>query len=60
MAYRLSKRRRAEEIRLLTRYRDLVRLLEQLHAQMSELISEQQELLKEQQELLELLLDRQD
>ena len=60
VAYRLSKKRRTEEIRLLTRYRDLVRLLEQLHAQMSELIGEQQELLREQQELLELLLNRRD
>ena len=57
VAYRLSKRRRAEEIRLLTRYRDLVRLLDQLHTQMAELVEEQQELLEEQQTLLRLLLD---
>ncbi len=49
VAYRLSKQRRAEEIRLLTRYRDLVRLLEQLHTRMAELVDEQQKLLKEQE-----------
>jgi len=57
VAYRLSKRQRVEEIRLLTRYRDLVRLLNQLHTQMAELVEEQQELLEEQQMLLRLLLD---
>ena len=57
VAYRSSKRRRAEEIRLLTRYRDLVRLLNRLHTQMAELVEEQQELLEEQQILLRLLLD---
>ena len=57
VAYRLSKRQRAEEIRLLTRYRNLVRLLDQLHTQMAELVEEQQELLEEQQTLLRLLLD---
>ncbi len=57
VAYRLSKRRRAEEIRLLTRYRDLVCLLDRLHRQMAELVEEQQELLEEQQLLLRLLLD---
>ncbi|MEA3308040.1 MAG: hypothetical protein U9Q70_00830 [Chloroflexota bacterium] len=57
MAYRLSKRRRVEEIRLLTRYRDLVRLLDQLHTHMAELVEEQQELLEEQQLLLRLLLN---
>jgi len=54
--HRLNKIQRAEEIRLLTRYRDLTRLLEQLHEQISELTREQQTLLQEQQELLLLLL----
>jgi len=58
VAYRSSKQHQAEEIILLTRYRDLVRLLEQLHTQMSDLIGEQQELLEEQQRLLRLLLGR--
>jgi hypothetical protein len=42
--------------RLLTRYRDLVKVLEQLLTQQSVLIEEQQELLKEQRQLLQLLL----
>lgn len=58
VAYRLNKLQRAEEIRLLTRYRDLVRLLEQLQIQMSGLVEEQQGLLEEQQELLRLLLNK--
>lgn len=57
VAYRLNRQRRAEEVRLLTRYRDLVRLLDQLHTQMVELVEEQQELLEEQRILLRLLLD---
>jgi len=56
VTHRLSKLQRAEEIRLLTRYRDLVRLLEQLHEQIAKLTQEQQVLLKEQQKLLKLLL----
>jgi len=56
VAHRLRKRREAEETRLLTHYRDLVRVIEQLLAQQSVLMEEQQRLLAEQRELLRLLL----
>jgi hypothetical protein len=58
VAYRLRKRRQSEEIRLLTRYRDLVQLLEQLNSELSALMEEQRQLLEEQRELLRLLLSR--
>ena len=54
--HRLRKQQRAKEIRLLTRYRDSIQLLEQLHAQLAVLVEEHQYLLEEQQELLRLLL----
>ena len=60
VAYRLRKQQRAEETRLLTRYRDSVQLLEQLHTQFAVLVEEQRNLLEEQQELLRLLLTRED
>ena len=60
VAYRLRKQQRAEETRLLTRYRDTVQLLEQLHTQLAVLVEEQRNLLEEQQELLRLLLTRED
>jgi len=56
VAYRLQKRQQGEEIRLLTRYRELVQLLEQLNTQLSVLMEEQRQLLEEQRELLRLLL----
>ena len=56
VAYRLRKRQQAEEIRLLTRYREMVQLLEQLNTQLSVLMQEQRQLLEEQRELLRLLL----
>ncbi|MCI0559442.1 MAG: HNH endonuclease [Nitrososphaera sp.] len=58
IAYRLRKRQRLEELRLLNRYQSLIELLEQLNIQMSILMEEQQALLLEQQELLQLLLRR--
>ncbi len=58
VAYRLRKRQRTEELRLLTRYRDLVQLLEQLNTQLSAHMEEQRHLLEEQRELLRLLLSR--
>jgi hypothetical protein len=58
VAYRLRKRQQVEEIRLLTHYRDLVQLLEQLNAQLSTLMEEQRKLLEEEIELLRLLLSR--
>jgi hypothetical protein len=59
VTHRLRKRREVEESRLLTRYRDLVRVLEQLLVQQSALLEEQQHLLREQRDLLRLLLDKQ-
>jgi hypothetical protein len=60
VAYRLRNRQQAEEIQLLTRYRDLITLLEQLNEQLAALMEEQQKLLKEQRELLRLLINRND
>ena len=56
MAYRLRRRQAADEARLLTRYRDLSRLIEQLLIQQSALAEEQRDLLEEQRALLRLLL----
>lgn len=58
VAYRLRKRQRVAELRLLTQYQDLVQLLEQLNTQLSALMEEQRHLLEEQRELLRLLLSR--
>lgn len=58
VAYRLRKQQQAEEVRLLTRYRNLVQLLEQMNRQLSAEMEEQRQLLKEQRELLRLLLSR--
>jgi hypothetical protein len=59
VAYRLRAHYRTEEQRLLTRYRDVVTLLEQLHQQQLVLLEEQRTLLEEQRALLNLLLKRQ-
>ena len=56
VAYRLRRRQAADESRLLTRYRDLSQLIEQLLIQQSALIEEQHDLLEEQRALLHLLL----
>jgi phage gp36-like protein len=56
VAYRLRKRRQTEQIRLLARYREMIRLLEQLNIQLSVHTEEQRQLLEEQRELLRLLL----
>jgi hypothetical protein len=58
VAYRLSKRKKAEEIRLLKQYKDIVQLLGQLNEQLVTLVEEQQQLLEEQRELLRFLLRR--
>ncbi len=60
IAHRLQRRRRAEETRLLERYRDLALLLAQLNNQLSDLVVEQQGLLQEQYNLLQVLLRQQD
>ena len=56
VAYRVRRRQIREEVRLLTRYRDLSRLIAQLLVQQSALIEEQRDLLEEQRSLLGLLL----
>jgi len=56
VAHRLRKRQETEKTRLLTRYRDLVGVIEQLLIQQSVLMEEQHRLLEEQRELLQLLL----
>jgi hypothetical protein len=59
VAYRLRKQGEIAEHRLLTRYRDLVVVLEQLHQQQVALLEEQQLLLEEQRRLVQLLLQQQ-
>jgi hypothetical protein len=54
IAYRLQQQYRAEEIRLLTRYRELVTMLEQLQQQQAALLDEQRTLLENQRALLRL------
>jgi hypothetical protein len=56
VAYRLRLQTRAEELRLLTRYRQMVASLEQLQRQQAELLEEHHALLEEQRALLQLLL----
>jgi hypothetical protein len=58
--YRLRRRQRTEQTRLLQQYRDLVSLLAQVNGQLSELVLEQQQLLQEQRDLLQILLNQQD
>jgi hypothetical protein len=59
VAYRVRKQGERAEYRLLTRYRDLVVILEQLHQQQAALLEEQQALLEEQRRLVQLLLRQQ-
>jgi HNH endonuclease len=56
--YRMRRRQRTEQTRLLQRYRDLVSLLAQVNGQLSELVLEQQQLLQEQRDLLRILLEQ--
>lgn len=58
--YRMRRRQRAQQTRLLQRYRDLVSLLAQVNGQLSELVLEQQQLLQEQRDLLRILLEQKD
>ncbi|MEN8217598.1 MAG: HNH endonuclease [Pseudomonadota bacterium] len=60
VAHRLRKLQRAEEMRLLTRYQEIIELLEKMHSQLSELMKEQKKLLKEDKKWLALLLKKQD
>jgi len=56
VAHRRRKRQEAEQLRLLTRYQELVRLIEPLLFEQAVLLEEQRNLLQEQRELLQLLL----
>jgi hypothetical protein len=58
IAYRLKQQHFSEEQRLLTRYQEVVTLLEQLSRQQAALLEEQQRLLEEQRALLQLLLQQ--
>ena len=58
VAWRLQRRYRQEQARLLANYRELVHLLERLRQQESRLLQEQQKLLFEQRALLRLLVKR--
>jgi hypothetical protein len=57
VAYRLHRRERAEQARLLAYYRELQRDLVQLYRQQAILLDEQRGLLAQQQALLKLLLE---
>ena len=57
VAYRRRQQLQADERRLLTRYRELVELLDHLQAQHLALLQEQQQLLEEQRNLIRMLLD---
>ena len=56
VAYRLRKQHQTEALHLLTRYRDVVTLLEQLQQQQAALLAEHRALLEEQRVVLKLLL----
>ncbi len=56
VAYRLGKLRRQETELLLSRYREIVRTLEQLSAQQALLLEENRILLEEQRRILRMLL----
>jgi len=58
VAYRVRKQGEMAEYRILTRYRELVVILEQLHQQQVALLEEQQVLLEEQRRLVQLLLQQ--
>jgi hypothetical protein len=56
VAYRLRCQSQTEKQRLITRYQELLGLLEQLHRQQARMWEEQRVLLEEQRDLLKLLL----
>ncbi len=56
VAYRLRKQQQNDELALLTRYQETVRMLEQPHKQQVALLEEQRNLLNEQQRLLRILM----
>jgi hypothetical protein len=58
VAHRLRKQQREKALQLLTRYREIVELLEHLQKQTETLMLEQRELLEEQRKLLRLLIGK--
>lgn len=56
--YRIQRRKRADILRLLARYGELIGLQDRLQAETERLLAEQQDLLLEQRTLLDLLLKR--
>jgi hypothetical protein len=58
--YRIQKRQRLEQTRLLQQYRDLISLLAQVNGHLADLVLEQQQLLQEQRDLLRIFLEQQD
>jgi hypothetical protein len=58
VAYRIQRRQRAEEARLLARHRDLIAALEQVSNQHAALLEERRALLAEQRRVLLFLLQR--
>jgi hypothetical protein len=56
VAHRVRRQMQADEVRLLTRYREVVALLEQMHRQQAALLEEHRALLEEQRALLRGLL----
>jgi hypothetical protein len=60
IAYRLVNRSRTEEQQLLARYRDRLRLIEQLKQQFINLLEEQRALLEQQRTWLRLLKDHEE
>ncbi len=58
VAHRLRKQQHIQEIRLLTRYKETIELLEKMHNQQSELMVEQKQLLREYKNWLSFLLKK--
>jgi hypothetical protein len=57
---RQRERQRAEQMYLLSRYNNLVELIEKMHIEQSVLLDEQQKLLKKQKKWLALFLNKED
>ena len=57
ISYRLKKKERMEERRLLEQYQNLTNLFHQANQELSSIVKNQQELLELQQQLLRFLLD---
>jgi hypothetical protein len=58
VAHRLRKQQHTQEIRLLTRYKATIELLDKMHNQQSELMEEQKQLLREDKKWLLFLINK--